>query len=370
LKIYHVLRSSAWGGLELYSLDFAKNLHEYLSSLLKKKGSSEPLASYLIGIPGSPVERESQARGLFFQADFKNLRGADFVHVHRRQDLKDVRVRLLLTKIPLFYSLYMSAPPKKDLYHRWIYGRLNALASSSEWVCKEVQQNFPLKPSQIHLIRYGRNQSPETWNPEKIKHHRTIMGIKENDIVLCSLSRIDPEKGLATLVDAFLNLPTETQSPLRLWIVGDPTLSHHDSSGQPVFESPSEALYKKILSLSHPRIQYFPFQKDPEIFLQCADVFYLGSTEETYSLAVIDAFQRGKPVLGTQSGGTVEQIGLQQERGYFFRAKDVESLKKAMTRLLNREEQKTKGQAAQEWAEIEHSWTKNLKEWGDIYQIS
>ena len=370
MRIYHVLRSSAWGGLELYSLDFAKNLHEYLVQVLKKNGSADKVTSCLIGIPGSLVEREAKARGLFFQSDLKNLRNADFVHVHRRQDLKAVRLRLLFTKTPLFYSLYMSAPLKKDLYHRWIYKRVNAIASSSEWVCREVKQNFPVNASQVHLIRYGRNPAPTAWSPDKINEHRAQWGISENDIVLCSLSRIDPEKGINTLLESFMKLPAESQSSLRLWIVGDPTLSHHDSSGKAVFEPPSEALYKKILQLHHPRIQYFPFQKDPEVFLQCADIFYLGSTEETYSLAVIDAFQRGKPVLGTRSGGTIEQIGSLEERGYFFTPKNEVSLLQTITHLLKTKDQRLKGEVAKQWAENEHSWTKNLKEWSEIYGIS
>lgn len=345
--------------------------------LIQKLQSELNLECRLICAPHSRVQAEAQARGLQTQTHWQGLRSADFIHVHRRQDLAKVRLKILGLNTPLFYSLYMSAPRKKDLYHAWIYSRVNALVSSSKWVCAEVERNFAILPKNIHCIRYGRNHPPGPWNPKQIEEMRAKYKANSSDLVICSMSRIDPEKGVGDLVEAYLKLPENEQNKLRLWLIGDPTISHTEPSGKDVFEPGSEALEKRLQALNHPRIQRIAFQKDPEAFLQSADLFFLGSTEETYSLAVIDAFLRGKPVLGSHSGGTIEQLQdqdstrKQTQRGFFFEPRNTESLKEALQQILNlsKIEITEKGTQARTWSLKEHSWENCLQEWKKIYKL-
>ena len=351
-----MLRSEAWGGLELYSLDFIEKQQKVLGFQV-----------HLLAVPQSKVWSEAELRKIPVQSDWSDWTTANALHIHQRQDLPAARLRLIGRKIPFFYSLYMSAPVKKGPYHRWIYSRLQGVASSSEWVCQSVKRNFPIPADRVHCIRYGRDNQISPWSSEQISNFRKSNKAQPEEKVLCSLSRIDPEKGVGTLVEAFLGLTSQEQKKLRLWIIGDPTLLHKTGQGENVYEADSERLYADLKKLDHPQIQLFPFQSNPEGFLQSADTFFLGSTEETYSLAVIDAFLRGKPVLGTKSGGTVEQIG--STRGFFFEPKNVNSLQESLRHLIRLESSEVQllGDNAKKWAQLEHSWDQCLQTWKKIY---
>ena len=364
MRIFHVLRSTAWGGLELYTLDF-----------IQKQQSILGFQNTLLCHEHSKVWLEAKKRNIKVQNTWAGFQEADILHIHRRKDLPAARLRLVGRSQRFFYSLYMSAPAKKGLYHRWIYSRIEGLASSSKWVCENVRHNFPIPSERIHCVRYGRDSNVSLFNVSQIEDFRRSRGVSRDEIVLCSMSRIDPEKGVGLLVDAFLKLKAHQQKKLRLWIMGDPTLQYRTKDGKDVFEPESERLFKLLQNLHHPQIELIPFQSDPENFLQSADLFFLGSTEETYSLAVIDAFLRAKPVLGSRSGGTIEQIFEQatenkgEERGYFFEPRDEASLIQGLQEILETDfrEIQSRGQRARAWALREHDWKRCLETWEKIY---
>ena len=369
MRILHVLRSNAWGGLELYSLDFIQQLKNTLG-----------IEGQLLAVPHSKVWLEAEKRNIAVRSSWPSRKSIDAIHVHRRQDLPAARFRLINSSKKFFYSLYMSAPAKKDLYHRWIYSRLDGLASSSEWVCENVRKNFPVRGERVHCIRYGRLNQIPVWSPDEILNFRQQNGAQPGDLVICSMSRIDPEKGVGTLAQAFLKLSPSAQKRIRLWIIGDPTLLHRTADGNNIYEEASLQLDRELKEIKHPRIHLIPFQSQPEGFLQSSDLFYLGSTEETYSLAVIDAFLRAKPVLGTYSGGTIEQLADSEPsgnshprgpRGFFFEPKNTDSLCSQLEILAETSDSELHafGQRAQLWAQHEHNWSTTLEKWKNIYNL-
>jgi len=361
--IVHILLSDSWGGLEIYSLDFIAKLR------------SAGLHSSLLCKPNTPVHSGALARQIPL-VDSQALRAktTTHLHVHKRQNLPWVRWQIIGRDLPVFYSLYMSSRPKKDPYHRWIYSRLSGLASSAAWVCHRVEKDYPLAPNKVHLIRYGRNPAPIGLSPTERNSFRQSQGANPQQRVLLSLSRIDPGKGVGELVRAFAGLPVALRSQWQLWIVGDPSRQGTTPSGEPVFEPASVELLRVLqLQCQSPELQkhirLFSFQNNPLPFLLSADLFFMGALEETYSLAVIDAMLSGLPILGAHSGGTIEQIGNQEERGFFFRTDSLTDLQDQLTRLSEESHDKfaEKGQVARSWAQSQHSWDTCIGHWKELY---
>jgi len=67
-------------------------------------------------------------------------------------------------------------------------------------------------------------------------------------------------------------------------------------------------------------------------FYDAADVLVLSSRSEAYGRVVIEAMKRGLPVVGTRSGGTVEQIE-ESEGGLLYEPGDIDGLTAALRRL-------------------------------------
>jgi glycosyltransferase involved in cell wall biosynthesis len=100
-----------------------------------------------------------------------------------------------------------------------------------------------------------------------------------------------------------------------------------------------------------------------------ADYFVLGSYDEMYSLSVIDAMMAGCLVIGTNNGGTVEQLS--QNRGFLIEAKSAPAIADALVRAEKNPKEKEKiRKAAQAWVMKEHTWKAVLPQWLELYRIS
>lgn len=362
-RIFHVLESQSWGGLEIYALD--------LIDRLNRAGVESALYCPRLG----PVRARALELGIPMIDNLWRLRDSRWthVHVHQRRSLAKVRALLTGKKTPFIYSLYMSSQPKRDLYHHWIYSRVHRVTSSSAWVCEKLINDYPIRPDKIELVRYGRPEIlPSAVGSTPNLAARQELHAPSEARVLLSLSRLDPGKGILKIIQAYLSLPEEMRTKWHLWIIGDPTQKGIGKDGRPIYEKASIEFQEKIKTLSRdPRagqLRILPFQKDYQKYLAACDLFFMGAFEETYSLAVIDAMLNGKPVLGAKSGGTVEQIGFKEERGFFFDRESQDSLTSTWINLdKNFAEVYEKGANALRWAALEHSWPRCLAHWQNIY---
>lgn len=294
------------------------------------------------------------------------------VFSHSRLDLWANAFALMRnSSIRHIYNLYMNAVPKKDFVHKWLFSKVTALCSSSEEILNEARINFPIAPEKLHLVRYGRKTEIFQKDPERrkeIRNHYDAGG----KIVLGTLCRIDSGKGIRELVSALDFLPDVVLEKIQLWIVGDPTIIGQTSQGTPVFSEDSQELLTWLQGkLQSPRLKnhlkIIPFQKDYVAYIEALDIFALASHKETYSLSVIDAMMMDKPVIGTDSGGTTEQVGDKNERGILVEPKSANSIAEAIKVFVESPGIiEVKGTAAGTWARSQHSWEKALYEYNQL----
>lgn len=378
IRVIHVITSHSWGGLELYTVTLIKKLLD----------SGVETAIYCL--PGTKVAAEAKKLGIpiFYgikQArisvkDILNLRGIlkaessfDIVHVHTRQDVWLASLVLLLfrTKKAIF-SLYMSAPSKKDPIHKFIYKRISAITSSCELLNNQVRENYPVNPKRVHLLRYGRDPFLYDKNKDECKRTRQLWNTNETDVVVTTMCRLDPQKGVREFAESFLLLKPEIRRRVKFWILGEPTLQYTKEDGTPVYEEESEKLHQWLLDFIKKdevecRIETIPFQKNIIPYLEASSVFALVTYKETYSLSIIDAMNHGLPVIGTNTGGTPEQIE-NDRRGFLVNPKDSLAIAQAITAYVENPELRLQhGAAARQWAQKEHSWNNTLGKLIDLY---
>jgi len=125
-------------------------------------------------------------------------------------------------------------------------------------------------------------------SPGRILELRRGLGIAAADFVIGSVARLDPEKGHAGLIDAFLraDLPGA-----KLVIVG--------SGGQ-------EAALRARAAPAGDRVVFAGFRPDVRDLYAAFDVFVLNSLVEQFVLAVLEALEAGLPVIATATEGARE----------------------------------------------------------------
>lgn len=378
IKVLHCIHSLSWGGLEIYTTELVQKLAEagvkqmVLCSAQSRVSDELRMAGVeVISFPGEKISKLGEARlirKLIKQYGFTHL------HSHTRLDMWACALALFgRNDIKHIYNLYMNATPKQDMVHRWLFSKVDALCSSSENILQDVKKNFPIAPEKLRLVRYGRKTEIYKPNPPARKALREEMAVRPNQIVFGTLCRIDPGKGVKELVQALDYLNDQELSRMQLWVVGDPTIIGKNADGTPAFEGPSKDLNDWIQDKTeNPRYTQhlirIPFQKEYISYIDALDVFVLASYNETYSLSVLDSMMMGKPVIGTDAGGTSEQVG-HNERGLLVEPEDAKSIAEAMRHYLKHPEViEVQGKKAQEWALINHNWEKTQNAFLQLYK--
>ena len=377
ITVLHCIHSLSWGGLEIYTCELIQKLastginqkvlcsaHGRVAEELKKAGVE------ILPFPEEKLSKLATAR--LIRKTVKEHK-ITLLHSHTRLDMWACALALWNNKkVKHIYNLYMNATPKRDFVHKWLFSKVDALCSSSETILSDVRKTFPIDPKKLHLIRYGRNVEQFHPYPKEREGLRELYQVQPHQIVIGTLCRIDPGKGVKELVQALEGLDDQELAKVQLWIIGDPTIAGKDAAGKPIYAEPSRILLEWIeQQKQNPRYKNhlvrIPFQREYIPYIDALDVFALASYNETYSLSVLDAMMMAKPVIGTNAGGTPEQVG-KNLRGVLAEPGSAASLTEAIRFYLRQPGAiKTQGLEASHWSRRNHEWKDTLAKFLDLY---
>jgi glycosyltransferase involved in cell wall biosynthesis len=163
-------------------------------------------------------------------------------------------------------------------------------------------------------------------NEDEKKSVRKELGISDSDVVYMFLGRMNVDKGIRELAQAFEKLNSQ-YSNLKLLLVGD------DEGNM------TEYIKKTITSLD--KVIFYGSTPSPEKLLQACDVFCLPSYREGFGTSVIEASLMEKPVICSDTYGLAETI-VENITGLRHKVADVESLYIQMEKLVEGAELRSK----------------------------
>ncbi len=380
MKVLHLINSDAKGGRELYVRDLIIHLHkagiENIVYCRRNTIISEALEEQ--GIPCLYFGKKGKQTITGIQKMKKELKNKGITHIHSHSN-NDVWTGSLLKKslrAAHINSVYMGAGKKKDILHRFIYNRVDNVITSSRFSKEELARNYPLTPDKIQLIRYGRDQSLFVPDAGIRSEMREKLGTPPDKIVFGMMSRIDRGKGVQDVIESIPLIENEVLSKSVFWIMGEPTIDSVLPDGTVVYEKQGAELldYIKNFIAEHKIEKYvrlIGFDKQYHRYLNGMDVFILSTFNEMYSLSVIDAMFMGMPVIGTDAGGTTEQIGRENERGILVPPQNPRKIAEAAASfVIHPYTIRKKGNAAQIWARYEHDFKKAVSEVVEVYKLS
>lgn len=295
--------------------------------------------------PSSAVLTVYQARGPRAIADLARLArtsGADIVNVHygaNHISAKDV-LAIRLGGRRCVVSAHHAVPIAEEQKRRMT--RLGARLARRVVVGTEAMRGlmvgYGVPAARLEVVPYGISP-PIGAAPERAAARRAL-GLPENALVVASLARLVPKKGLADLIRA---LGAVRGVGAGAWLV---------VGGDGPERAALEALARERLA---GRVVFAGRLAETGPLYAAADLFALPSHEEGFGLVFVEAAFAGLPSVAAAVGGVPEAV-LDGVTGLLVPAGDIGSLVEALERLCDDAGVRARlGAAARERAMARHT---------------
>tara|TARA_B100000795_G_C22793833_1_gene438336 strand:- start:602 stop:1744 length:1143 start_codon:yes stop_codon:yes gene_type:complete len=191
----------------------------------------------------------------------------------------------------------------------------------------EAQRQFLIKnkivtPANSFVLGKGSISGANTQRfipNAKVKSNvRDELGIRANEIVYMFLGRMNTDKGIIELAEAFNTLQIKYLN-VRLLLVGT-----DEENIKPIIQ-------QKIKDIKS--VIFYGLTLQPEKILQASDVFCMPSYREGFGTSIIEASLLEKPIICSDTYGLMETI-IENKTGLRHKVADVASLYIAMEKLV------------------------------------
>lgn len=213
--------------------------------------------------------------------------------------------------------------------NRWTIGLVDRVTTVSANVRDFCISHVGLPADKLVLI-YNGVELPEKPLASR-QEARAELGLPLDSLVVGAVSRLDPVKGVAFLIQALARV-----EGAHLVVIGDGP------------ERATLASLAENLGIAN-RVRWAGHRRNAAHLLAAFNVFVQPSLYEGLPNTVLEAMAAGLPVVATAVGGTPEAV-VNGETGLLVPPRDPSALAQAITRLLQAPDLRRKmGQAGREW---------------------
>jgi glycosyltransferase involved in cell wall biosynthesis len=349
MKILQTCCSDSWGGLEITALRTAYILKERghkvhlfcrKNSTLEKEASNRNIDTISLSENNSGIKSIRSLKRIISREKY------DIVHSHLSHDLWVVVPALKFSgsKAKLFLSKHMgSGISKKDLFHRYLYGRVNHIFAVSNYVKDSVLKTCPVKENVISILYPSlnlKNYNSADFNKNNI---RKEFNIDPKAIVIGMSGRFSPGKGQEEFLKAVKILKEEIKDNIFFIIAGGA------SFGEDKYEKKIHN-FSKELGISD-SVLFTGYRKDMARVLSAMDIFIFPSHEESFGITLTEAMALGLPVVASKKAGVLD-IVLDGESGLLVEPRNAAALAEAIKKFIENPELRAQfGRSARKRAE-------------------
>ncbi len=336
MKVLKSCGSPSWGGIEIYVLRTIETMN--------KAGNNVPIlcmpdtniyrSARENGITALPILRKGPGRlsSILKLRKYLTENNPDIIHTHISNDLWILvpAMKLAGSNAKLILSKGMeSGVSKKDIFHRWLYKRVNMIVPVSEFIKKNVLKTCPVNEEKVKVIHDGiqlEKFNPDLFNKNEV---RKQLGFNESTIIIGMVGRMSPGKGHEIFFrSAQMMMKGDLKDRVKFLVVGGA------SFGEKVYE-------KKLLAEAESFglkevITFTGQQSNIPYYLAAMDILAFPSNEESFGGTVVEAMAMKLPVVASNSGA-VPEIVIDGETGILVPRNDAAALTEALIKLINDE---------------------------------
>lgn len=330
MKILYSCLSESWGGMEMITLTFVKELikRNHIVELLcieNSKIHSEARKENITTIP-LRISIIDLIKNLFVLSNLIKKRGYELIHTQASKDLWLLvpALKIINSKIPLVFTKQVgSFIIKKDLLHNFLYNRVSKAFAISNVIKKNLLETTSLKEDKIEIVYNGIDTGKFNSENSDRKKIRNEFNIEDNELLIGMLARFTPGKGHEEFLQA-AKILSKKFSNLKFIIVGEASRGEDDYAN-------NIKLLTKRLDLHN--VIFTGFRNDTVDVLSAMDIFVFPSHSEAFGIALAEALSIGIPSVCANSDGILD-IVIDGETSLLFEKKNPEDLAEKIERLI------------------------------------
>jgi D-inositol-3-phosphate glycosyltransferase len=245
---------------------------------------------------------------------------------------------------------------------RQVLRRVDRVIAST--IAEVTQLRFLYKANASKLVVIPPGVDVSHFYPIPADEAKMYVGLKPEDRMVLFVGRIEPLKGLDTLIEAISNLQLEEKRRVHLAIIGgDPAASPREMSGE------MARLQKLCDDLSVGQTVVFLGKRDQDklpYYYSAAELVVMPSHYESFGMVALEAMACGTPVVASEVGGLAYLVK-DGETGFTIPDQEPDTLCEKISWLLNDHElHASMSQRAVEYAQ-DYAWEKIAKQIVDVY---
>jgi glycosyltransferase involved in cell wall biosynthesis len=330
--------SQSWGGMEIMALENAKQL--------LKQGFKVKFACNI----NSQLYENTMNAGIEIICSLKNNKrihnymqfanvlknhNIKLIHTHFSNDLWTIvpALKLRSSNAGLFLTKHLaSGIVKKDLFHKFLYNRVNKIFAISNFIKKNVEETCPVPEESIILLPNGVDLNHFSMGKYYKMDFRNEFGIPADKTVIGLIGRITPGKGHREFIEA-IELLNKSISGNTVYIVTGSSAKDEEH-----FEEELEQLAKEK---NIDNIIFTGYRNDTAAILAGLDILSFPSHEESFGITLLEAMAMNVPVIASNNAGITDVIP-SNEYGMLIPPKDSKALADAILILITDTEQRKK----------------------------
>jgi D-inositol-3-phosphate glycosyltransferase len=231
-------------------------------------------------------------------------------------------------------------------------------------IAEVTQLRFLYKANARKLVVIPPGVDVSHFYPIPADEAKMYVGLKPEDRMVLFVGRIEPLKGLDTLIHAMSSLQLEETRRVHLAIIGgDPAASPREMSAE------MARLQKLCDDLSVGQTVVFLGKRDQDklpYYYAAAELVVMPSHYESFGMVALEAMACGTPVIASEVGGLAYLVK-DGETGFTIPDQEPDTLCEKISWLLNDHElHATMSRQAVEYAQ-DYAWEKIARQIVDVY---
>jgi D-inositol-3-phosphate glycosyltransferase len=246
---------------------------------------------------------------------------------------------------------------------RQVLRRANRIIAAT--IAEVTQLRFLYKAPSDKLVVIPPGVDVSHFYPIPADEAKMYVGLKPDDRMVLFVGRIEPLKGVDTLIQAMSCLQLKEKQRVHLAIIGgEPSASPREMSAE------MARLQKLCDDLSVGQTVVFLGKRDQDrlpYYYSAAELLVMPSHYESFGMVALEAMACGTPVIASEVGGLAYLVR-DGETGFTIPDQEPEALCEKMSWLLNDHElRRQMSERAVEYAQ-DYAWEKIAKQIVDVYE--